>query len=423
VRDVYLANGACRALALTRQLGDKKRQSSAVIAVRELVRNNLADYVPGVTPPSLAALATLPPADRPNDLPDLIEAAFECEQPFDTRINCLDLKLMLAETQEEQRATWEDQVKVHADEGRTKDGLARFMHFQNATQLAEKHGLKDLASELQQEVGPLSDDSLQRVETEVKITESTIEAHISFFVGDDSLPNAVRRFGGETPSGDPAQNRTLAQDLMNEFPLRSLVTNLVTGSQGELVKQFQTPEEFADYQVVSIETQGIGFFAGLAVRILREIRQRYGTVGADAGVFESDLVDKIQAEWIALAVRHYETGDYRSSVSVMAPRLENAIRGIAQTAGVNLFRDSIGGRHAGGIKALGKVLSELEGRIPEATRRYWSTLLTNPLGFDLRNKVSHGLLDHPSPEEAAILIHAACHLLVLRSQTQSDGQG
>ena len=423
--DVHLVKGVCRALDLAKQLGDKARQSTVVEALCDLVRENIehSDIVPGITIRSLAALVDLPRAQRPEDLGDLIDAVLQDKQSLHVRLSCLGLKLMLAETDEERRDLWEAQVKAHADEGRPQQDLARFIHFQNAIRLAEKHGLKDLADELQQEVGPLSEDSLQRVETEDEIPASTMEAYIGFFVGDDDLSNALRRFGSETPSGGPVQNRALAQDLINEFPLQSLMTNLITGDQGELVKQFQTREELEDYQIISIETQGIGFFAGIAVHILKEVRQRYGAVGADAGVFESELVDKTQAEWIALAVRRFEAEDYRSSVSVMAPRLENAIRGIARNAGVNLFRDSMGGRQTGGVKALGKVLSELEGRIPEATRRYWSALLTNPLGFDLRNKVSHGLLDHPSREEAAILIHAACHLLVLKSQPQSDGQG
>lgn len=360
--DVHLVEGVCRALDLAKQLGDKARQSTVVEALCDLVRENIehSDIVPGITIRSLAALVDLPRAQRPEDLGDLIDTVLQDKQSLHVRLSCLGLKLMLAETDEERRDLREGQVNAHANEGRPQQDLARFIHFQNAIQLAEKHGLKDLADELQQEVGPLSEDSLQRVETEEEIPASTMEAYIGFFVGDDNLSNALRRFGGEIPSGDPAQNRALAQKLMNEFPLQSLMTNLITGDQGELVKQFQTREELEDY---------------------------------------------------------------RSSVSVMASRLENAIRGIARNAGVNLFRDSMSGRQTGGVKALGKVLSELKDRIPEATRRYWSTLLTNPLGFDLRNKVSHGLLDHPSPEEAAILIHAACHLLVLKSQPESDGQG
>lgn len=79
-----------------------------------------------------------------------------------------------------------------------------------------------------------------------------------------------------------------------------------------------------------------------------------------------------------------------------------------------------GGRQAGGVKALGEVLSELKNRIPEATRRHYENLLSNPLGINLWNKISHGLLDHPTPEQAAILIHAACHLLTLEVQKSSE---
>ena len=61
--DVYLVRGACRALDLTKNLEDKTRRSSAIRALRDLARNDLADseYVPGVTLRSLAALVRLPP--------------------------------------------------------------------------------------------------------------------------------------------------------------------------------------------------------------------------------------------------------------------------------------------------------------------------------------------------------------------------
>ena len=417
--DVYLVEGACRALALARQLEDKKRQSSSVKALRDLVRNDLdkPEYVPGVTLQSLAALASLPPADRPDDLPDLIEAAFECEQPFYTRINCLNLKLMLAGTQEEQRALWEVQVNLHAKEARVADSeLARFKHFQDAIQLAEKHGLKDLGNELQREVGPLSEDALERVEATFEIPAANVEALIQLIVGDDNLRNALIRFGNEVPSGDPAQNRALAQ---GEFLWRSLATNLITGDKGELIKQFQTREDFEAYQVVSIEAENIGLFAAIAVHILKAIEDKYGAMGADASVFGSDLVDETQAEWIALAVRHYEAEDYRSSVAVLAPRLENAIRGLAQRKGIVILRDSKGGKRVGGVKDLTGVLSELKGRMLEAKRRYWRTLLVESLGFNLRDRVAHGLIDDPTPQEAAILIHAACQLLTLHIQEPS----
>ena len=341
---------------------------------------------------------------------NLIDAAYQGEQPFHTRLQCLELKLELAETQEEKRSLWQAQVEIHADEARTSTGLARFHHFTNAIQFAEKRGLKDVANDLQQEVEPLSEDSLQRVEITDDIPASEVEAHIGLLVGDDNLSNALRRFGGETPSGDPAQNRALAQDLMNQFVFTSLATTLVTNDQGQLIKRIQTSEEKLDYQVISLEALGIRIFAGIAVEILEAIRKRYGPIGDEIAVFESDLVDKTQAEWIALAVQHYEAGDYRSSVSVMAPRLENGIRGIAQRVGIATWRHSTHSGRPGGEKTLGWLLSDLKGLVPEARRRYWKTLLAEPLGVNLRNRVAHGLIGHPSPADAAILIHAACQM-------------
>ena len=423
--DVYLVEGACRALDLTRRLGDKKRGNLAIAALRHLVRMDIenSDVVPGTTIRSLATLVDLPQEQHPEYLGELIDTVLQRKHPLHVRLACLELKLMLAETQEEQRDLWEAQVNAHADEGRPHKDLARFIHFQNAIQLAEKHGFRELANELQQEVGPLSKDSFQQVETADKIPAPTMEKILDDFVGDDNPPNALCRFGEQIPSGDPEQNRDQVQESMNEFPLRSLMTNLLIGDHDELIKQTQTREEFEKDQVVSLEAYNIDFFGALAVHILKTIRERYGAIGADARVFEGELVDQTQAEWMALAVRHYEAGDYRSSVSVMAPRVENAIRGIAQRVGIVILRDSKGGKRVGGVKDLAGVLAELKGRIPEAIRRYWRTLLVESRGLNLRDRVAHGLLDTPTPQEAAILIHAACHLSRLKIRVPTEGDG
>ncbi|MDE0353868.1 MAG: hypothetical protein OXM57_14390 [bacterium] len=417
--EVDLAEGACRALSLTRQLGDKTRQSSAIAALRDLVRRDIdnADISSGVTLRSLSALVDLRKEHRPDGLGNLIDAVLQHEQPYYVRLGGLRMKSKLAETQEEQRTLWEAQVNAHADEGRLKEGLARYKHFQDAIQLAERHGLKDLANQLQQEAGPLSEDAFERVETQVEIPASDMDAYIGAFVGDDSLWDALGRFGLQIPSGDPEENRASAQE---NFSMRSLFTNLITGEHGELIKQVQTREEFEEYQVVWTEAYNINFFAATAVLILKAIRQRYGPLGASAKVFESDLVDETQAEWIALAVQHYEAGDYRSCVSILALRLENAIRGLAGKLGIPILRDSRGGQRVGGVKDLGGVLSELEGRMHEGVRRYWRTLLVESLGLNLRDRVAHGLIDDPTSQEAAILIHAACQLRILSIKESSE---
>lgn len=419
---VHVAKGVCRALDLARRLGDKKRESLAIAALRNLVRRDIenSDIVPGITIRSLAVLADLPQEQQPEDIRSLIDAVLQHPLPLHARLDCLGVKLKLAETDEERRDLWEAQVNAHADEGRSQKDLARFLHFQNAIQLAEKRGFRNLANELHQEVGPLSEDSLESAEVANKIPEPTKEKILDYFVGDDTLSNALRRFGEEIPSGDLEQNQESVQKLMNEFPLRSLVTNLQIGDHGELIKQTHTREEYAKDEVVSLEAHNICFFAALAVHILKAIRERYGDIGANAEVFEGELVDKSQAEWITIAVRHYEAGDYWSSVSVLAPRVENAIRGIAQRVGIVILRDSKGGKRVGGVKDLAGVLAELKGRMPESVRRYLRTLLVESRGLNLRDRVAHGLIDNPTPQEAAILIHAACLLSKLGTRVPAE---
>ena len=422
--DVDLVEGACRALDLAKHLSDKQRRSLAITALRDSVREEIEnpEIVPGVSIRSLEKLVDLPRGLHPEDLEDLIDDVLQHKLPSYARIECLGLKLRLAETDEEQLALREAQVMVQADEGRSRGGLAKYMHFQEAIQLAEKYGRKDLVNELQQEVEPLSEDSLQRIETEYEIPTAEIETYIGYFVGEDDIGSALRRFGGKIPSGDPTQNKALARERMNEFPLRSLVTNLMLGDQGELIKKTQAPEGLEAHEVISNETRSIRLFAGVAVHILQAINDRYGAIGADASVFQSELIDKAQAEWLALAVGHYEAGDYRSSVSVMAPRLENAIRGFAQDVGIVILRDSQGGKKVGGVKDLAGLLAELHGRMPEANRRYWRTLLVESLGLNLRDRVAHGLIEDPTAEDAAILIHVACQLLIPMSEGQQNGQ-
>ena len=71
------------------------------------------------------------------------------------------------------------------------------------------------------------------------------------------------------------------------------------------------------------------------------------------------------------------------------------------------------GERPGGVRTLGGILSALEGRIDETQRRYLVNALTDQLGVNLRNTVSHGLSGPGSRSQASLLIHIASYLRVL----------
>lgn len=49
----------------------------------------------------------------------------------------------------------------------------------------------------------------------------------------------------------------------------------------------------------------------------------------------------------------------------------------------------------------------------ESWRRYLANLLCDPLGLNLRNTIGHGLIAEVDQYNAALLVHAACHLATL----------
>jgi hypothetical protein len=66
------------------------------------------------------------------------------------------------------------------------------------------------------------------------------------------------------------------------------------------------------------------------------------------------------------------------------------------------------------VRALGDLLLAMKERIDESWRRYLWNLLCDPIGVNLRNRLAHGLLPKADKKEAALLIHAACHLSLIK---------
>ena len=101
--------------------------------------------------------------------------------------------------------------------------------------------------------------------------------------------------------------------------------------------------------------------------------------------------------------------DNDGALHILVPQLEAAIRGAAARAGVVVIKTPRGGT-PGGVRALGGILADLKGRLDESWRRYLVNSLTDVLGVNLRNQLSHGLHGPTARGDVAMAIHIACHL-------------
>lgn len=124
---------------------------------------------------------------------------------------------------------------------------------------------------------------------------------------------------------------------------------------------------------------------------------------------------------IADAVLRFFAGDEEGALHILVPQLEAAIRGAAARAGVVVIKTPRGPT-PGGVRALGGILADLQGRLDESWRRYLANALADPLGVNLRNQLSHGLHGPTARGDLAIAIQIACHLRLWRpnADTPSD---
>jgi Domain of unknown function (DUF4209) len=72
------------------------------------------------------------------------------------------------------------------------------------------------------------------------------------------------------------------------------------------------------------------------------------------------------------------------------------------------------GEERGGVITLGLLLARLEGRVDESWRRYLAHVLADPLGLNMRNDISHGLIEAVDEIRVALLIHVMLFLVTLR---------
>jgi len=420
---VELMEAGRRAFELALQINHAERLRSVVEKLLGLIRQSIADgETPGVALPLLELLASQRQDDRPEELEGLVDDAITVygTDPWHLE-SALDVKAKLARP--EDRADLHlAQVEAFVDQARRSTGLVRYAHLQRAIEMAGEHGLYDRAEELRREVEGISEEELdlKEIAVEVQIPREEIDNLIRTIVGDDNLRAALARFGLYLPLAEPDESLRFVDELIAEHPLQSLITRMTIGPENALLRKVQNPDDHREAALIDYETRTVTFFGYLSTDILNSIIERYGPISSELTWFESPMIEPAVAQRIGEAIGMYEDGDYDGCASVLTPRLERIIRTTARMVGLSTTRSPGPGGKSGGVKTLGSLLRLMKGAIPERTRRYLIVLLTEVTGLNLRNRISHGLVDKVSPPEAALLIHAACHLSLLAPASSAE---
>lgn len=424
---VELGDAARRAVELATRINDDARRETAVEAAVGLAVEAIEskERKPGVALRLIDMLVRDRTDRQPAGLDALLDRAIDRfgSDPWNLE-SALEMKVRLVPP-DQHAAIWSRASHAFRDLAARSEGLVRYAHLQHALELAEGHGLRELADDIRRQVEAITEDELdlKTISTEVTIPREDVERYVEAFVGDDTWEAALSRFGAHLATGETNENREFVAQLMQDHPIQFLFTRMHIGPDNSLVRSSSGDGDAAEQALIQHEAQRASMFSMFAVDIIERIRERYGPLSRDASWFENEFIDAATARRITKSIELYETGEFDAAASVLAPRLEKVVRRLASSAGIPVTRSPDRRGRSGGVKGLGEILSLLEGVLPEPTRRFLRVLLVEPTGLNLRNRIGHGLDDEIGQREMALLIQAACHLRLLQSGPPSPDPG
>jgi hypothetical protein len=406
-----------RAIEIAAEIGDEQRLTGAITKALDVSRSeidNASERRPGIPLSLIEAVVDLKPDLRPEGLLELLDAAAQRygEDPY-MAASINELKQTLAppaEREELQR----QQVERWREEGKKGDALLRYSRLQQALGLARTHGFTEIAEEILLEMQSMepADFDFKPITAEVEIPRAEIDTYVQSFRDSESWQDALRRFGSERPpSGDAEENKKLTKELAAKYPLQRLFGAQIMGPHGSLTAAANSEEEHDRVDIARHESMQIGIWASIGIEILDAINEAFDVSDRESltAFFTTELIDREVAARIADGMLRFFNGDDDGALHILLPQLEAAIRAASARAGVVVIKNPRGGT-PGGVRALGGILADLKGRLDESWRRYLANALTDPLGINLRNQLSHGLHGPTSRDEVAIAIQIACHL-------------
>ncbi len=423
-----LVDSLQRAVEIAAEIGDEARMDTAVTKALEVSRSEIEDASerrPGIPMNLIESIVDLGSDHESAELHKLLDAAAERygDEPYIAEsISELKLKLSAPEEREELQR---QQVVRWREEAKKGDAILRHSRLQQALGLARTYGFTEVVEEVLLEMQAIKpeDFDLKPITAKVELPRKEIEAHVQSYVGDsESWREALWRFGSDgPPSGDAEENAKLTKEIAEKYPIQRLFTTQIMGPHGSLTAAAGSEDEHDRVDRAKYESMQIGIWAPIGLEILDATKEAFGVPDRDelTEFFTTELIDREVAARIADGVLRFFEGDDDGALHILIPQLEAAIRATAARAGVVVIKTPRGGT-PGGVRALGGILADLKGRLPESWRRYLANALTDPLGINLRNQLSHGLHGPTARTDVAIAVQIACHLRLWRRGDEED---
>jgi hypothetical protein len=365
--------------------------------------------------------------------PDRIDALLEraaSELP-DVKNRDQALELMQARCGDDpcRSALWERRVDVYIDAAAlaTDSAIMQMVLRQDALRTAEASGRRDLYERAAAALQDTRDihAELIRFESSSALYEEEFASVRDSLIRGDSWKQALVTFATAGPlSGDYDANVENTKKRRQLAPLTALMPVTLLGPDGLPIYQPTTEEDRFDYDLTQFEVHIIGGMLRPLISALHVIPERFGLpLSQDIAIFLDSWpgMSRAALPTITVALQRFWVGDSHGAIYTLMPTVETLVRDLILNVNHGMYR--LQQTHAPGqYPGLGVMLDLLPDFyvVSPGWLRALKTILTHPAGFNLRNRLSHGVERYSDPGHAALAIHTALWLTTLTPKAPVD---
>jgi len=283
-------------------------------------------------------------------------------------------------------------------------------------------GMKEDAQRVQlasEKKGKRAHEDMKEISARVEVPAAEMEKFLQG-ISADSLEQAYKRIAARFITRATAA-RDFLKEMMSQAPLVSMI-GVQKIADGHIAAQAGSVESDPDGRLIMQLAQMIEMESLFLTTALDKTHEIYKPAAKVISMFlrESPVFSPEAESLLIEGIEAYLKGDYVKAVHVLIPQIEAALRALLGLLGLPTNKPMRSSKGVMQAKNLNDVLADpnVKKVLGEDTILYLQTFLTDPRGQNLRNRVSHGLIEqrYLSKPLADRVFHVLLALSLIRKE-------
>lgn len=276
-----------------------------------------------------------------------------------------------------------------------KDSANRGLLFlEGIHRLCLDYGLSDNRDDVElkiKKLGKKATGELKKIETKFEIQESEITELINGVITKDLEQSIERLVHNFIPQKRKIESQI--KDLYKQAPLTFRYTRTIQDLEGRTVAKLGALDEDPEGHIINRISKNMVLVYIFLQKTIDELFNKFELNEEEIVniLYQSPAFKEHQKEFISKGMNAYLNDDYISALHLLIPQIEESVRKIVEINGGSVLYSTKGGSF--NYRTLDTLLKsdQFEEIFGEDGSLYLRVLYTHPLGWNLRNRVCHGI--------------------------------